>query len=256
MMRFVLPRRFFLVAAIVGGLTVTIGLILLSPFALAELAHFRTDWSRLSNIGQTYGAASAIVSSLALGGVVISLLYQARDSRNALEQATRTLQFELIRMELQDSSLMTAMGAPWDLPIPSDSTFLREYLYVQMWVSFWGGNYAAGELSEATVRHFAAHELFRSQAGRSYWTAVGKLQLSHSKGRLNKFFHLLEDEYKKAVASGVPVVNTVKKTGPPTRPQATPAINPRPLRRLCMVAGAAALGALAGSFWRRRSQQP
>src|SRR5580704_4200700 len=72
-------------------------------------------------------------------------------------------------------------------------------------------------------------------------------------GRLNKFFHLLEDEYKKAVASGVPVVNTVKKTGPPTRLQATPAINPRPLRRLCMVAGAAALGALAGSFWRRRS---
>jgi hypothetical protein len=37
-----------------------IGLVILSPFALAELLHFRHNWSQLSNIGQTYGAVRVI----------------------------------------------------------------------------------------------------------------------------------------------------------------------------------------------------
>jgi hypothetical protein len=51
-------------------------LVILSPLVLRLLASsFNLNWSNLSNIGQTYGAVSALITALALGGVVISLLY-------------------------------------------------------------------------------------------------------------------------------------------------------------------------------------
>jgi hypothetical protein len=181
-----------------------VSLVILSPFALAGVAHFRSDWLQLSNIGQTYGAISAILSALALGGILASLIYQARDSRNSHEQITRTFQFELIKLELEDPSLMAALGAPWGLDIPSDIASLREFLYVQMWVSYVAGRYAAGEIPASTVRQWAAFELFIGNAGRAYWSATGRRQLGNSKGRYNGFFRLLDDEYKKAVSSGLP----------------------------------------------------
>jgi Family of unknown function (DUF6082) len=256
MIRFVVSRR-SLAAIMIGGLIAIVGTLIVSPFALAELGHYRTDWAQLSNIGQTYGAVSALLTPLALGGVVASLLYQARDSRNALEQTTRTLQFELIRMELDDPSLMTALGAPWDLAIPSDSVSIREYLYVQMWVSFWGGNYTNGGMPESAIRHFAAHELFRSRAGRAYWAAVGKLQIAHSKGALNQFFRFLDDEYEKALATGSPVANPVIISGTrakhqePLRHQEL-TINRTKHTQLLPVVGGMTLGALASWLWSRR----
>jgi hypothetical protein len=42
-----------------------LALVLLSPLLLRQLGHIRgINWTQLSNIGQTYGAASAILSQL------------------------------------------------------------------------------------------------------------------------------------------------------------------------------------------------
>jgi hypothetical protein len=75
-------------------------------------------------IGQTYGAVSALITALALGGVVISLLYQARDVAATRSQAIRTSQSGLLRLELEDADLMWASGAPWGAPVPV-STLVR-----------------------------------------------------------------------------------------------------------------------------------
>lgn len=187
--------------------------------------------------------------SLALGGILASLLYQARSTRNAYEQMVRTLQLELIKIELADSSLMTAMGAPWDVDIPSDAKSIREFLYVQLWVSFWGGNYATGDLSEAAVRHFAAHELFRGRTGRVYWSAVGRLQMMNSKGRLNKFFRLLDDEYKNMISSGVSPADPIEEVDAPARSSISSPPYAKVLQQVCVVATAAFIGALASRLW-------
>jgi hypothetical protein len=105
---------------------------------------------------------------------------------------------------------MTAMGAPWGLNLPAGSGPIREYLYVQMWVSFWAGNYTIGEMSDSNARGLGARELFRSKAGRSYWAAIGPVQLANSTGRRNRFFRLLDEEYKKAISGGTPVAEAVK----------------------------------------------
>jgi hypothetical protein len=251
--RLFVPSRRMSLIVVMTALSLAIGgLVILSPFALVALAHFRHDWPQLSNIGQTYGAVSALVSSLALGGVIVSLLFQARDNQNAREQTTRTLHLELIKMELDDPSLMTAGGAPWGLNLPAESGPIREYLYVQMWVSFWAGNYTIGEISDSTVRQFGSRELFRSKAGRNYWALIGQVQIANSAGRRNRFFRLLDEEYKKVIASGSPIADPVKIGDPLTRVQSLPATYPKRGQKLCIFAIATAIGALVGHHWRRR----
>ena len=50
-------------------------LVLLSPLAIYDLvAVHHTNWERLSYVGQTYGAVSALLDALALVGVVVSVL--------------------------------------------------------------------------------------------------------------------------------------------------------------------------------------
>jgi uncharacterized membrane protein len=240
-----------MVAIMVLGLIVIIGLVVLSPVALTELAHLRSNWLQLSEIGQTYGAVSALLTSLALVGVIFSLLYQSRNNQNAREQTIRSLQFELIRLAMGDPALMTAAGAPWDLDIPADSSSIRQFLYVQVWVSFLSGNYMIGELPESSVRHLAAHEIFRSQAGRNYWKAVGQVQISNSKGPRKRFFRILDDEYNKAISSGVPVARSIKVTEPSTgraksRAQAG--------RQLSKFVAATIIGIIAGRLWQHRKE--
>jgi hypothetical protein len=71
--------RNIIISFLVIALTAfVLGSILLSPLLLRQIAKLGgVDWAKLSNIGQTYGAASAILSALAVGGVAISLFLQA-----------------------------------------------------------------------------------------------------------------------------------------------------------------------------------
>jgi uncharacterized membrane protein len=240
-----LTRRSFPNVFMVIGLIVTVGLAILSPLGLAGIAHFRGDWAQLSNIGQTYGAVSAVLSALALGGILASLLYQARDSRNSHEQMTRTFQFELVKMELEDPSLIAATGAPWGVDIPCDAASLREFLYVQLWVSYMAGIFATRELSASTARQWATLELFHGMAGRTYWAAVGARQIANSKGRYNQFFRLLDDEYKKAISSR-PVAGPIRLGVVSASPRGALGIHKKPIGGACVVIIAAIIAVLSG----------
>src|SRR5690349_8108119 len=91
-------------------------LVIISPAALNLVARIPgMNWARLSNVGQTYGAISALLTALALGGVVISLIYQARDVRTAREQASRAVHQELLKIEMEDPFYMEILGIPWGL---------------------------------------------------------------------------------------------------------------------------------------------
>ena len=195
-------RRGFLLALTVFMGMVVITLIVFWPFVFAK--H--------SNVSQYYGIISTLASSLALAGVTISLLHQARAGHTAREQAIRSLQQQLIKMEMDDPALMTAMGAPWGLPIPAESSKIRDHLYIHMWAMFWAGNYAFGELNAAAVRGVASEELFSSRAGRTYWAAVRERILSTSEGKYLRFARIVDGEYQKVIANNVPVADPVRIT--------------------------------------------
>lgn len=198
-------RHKFLAAVVASACLIAIVLVALSPLALTGLEGLSKDWQRLANIGETYGAISALVSSFALGGVVISLLHQARAGHTAREQSIRTLQQQLIIMEMEDPALMTAMGAPWGLPIPAESDAIREYLYLHMWTAFWAGNYVVGEMTAPAVQKVVRSELFNSAVGRRYWSSIRDNVVSTNEGKYQRFAQIVDDEYRKVLASNAPV---------------------------------------------------
>ena len=192
----------------VGALVVVIcllALVALSPFALRRVATLREmNWARLSDIGQTYGGVSALLTALALGGVVLSLLYQARDVSIAREQARRASHNELLKIELEDPFYMRALGAPWGMNIKTDYDSLRAFNFVNMWVSFWDSRYQLHEMSDKEIRYVAARELFNGKTGREYWSAIRSARLQISQGRSLRFARILDEEYHKALADGPP----------------------------------------------------
>ncbi len=187
-------RRGFLLDLTVFMGLIVITLIVLWPFVFAK--H--------SNVGQFYGTISALASSLALAGVAISLLHQARAGHTAREQAIRSLQQQLIKMQMDDPTLMTAMGAPWGLPIPAESARIRDHLYIHMWTNFWAGNYVIGELNAAAVRWMARAELFSSKAGRTYWAAVRERMLGTNDGKYLRFARIVDEEHYSLSLSDIP----------------------------------------------------
>ena len=130
--------------------------VILSPLALHALARsFDLNWSNLSDVGQTYSAVSALLTALALGGVVISLLYQAKDVSTARSQAIRTMHVDLLRMELEHEDYMWASGAPWGMAIPANYGHLRRHVYVHMLLSFWESQFLLREMSAEVARESA-----------------------------------------------------------------------------------------------------
>jgi Family of unknown function (DUF6082) len=198
-------HRLLVIVSIVIASIAFLALVVLSPLALRVVASsFGVNWSDLSNIGQTYGAVSALITALALGGVVISLLYQARDVSASRSQAIRTFQFELLRMELEDADLMWASGAPWGTAAPTDYGHLRRHIFVHMWLSYWEGQFLLKEMSSRSVRS-AARELFNGEPGREYWENSGNGRLASNEGRRLQFLRIIDEEYRNAIKSSPPV---------------------------------------------------
>ena len=78
-----------------------------SPFALDLLhRHVHADWVSLSNVGQSYGAIGAVISATALVGVASSLVMQARQINIARLQGARETQIELMRIRMENPSLL------------------------------------------------------------------------------------------------------------------------------------------------------
>lgn len=175
-----------------------LALIVLSPAALEQASKVRgVNWGLLSNIGQTYGAVSALLSALALGGVVASLFYQARDVRSAAEQASRTFHFDLLKMEMNDPFYAGILRSPGGEPDDYDS--LRKHNFIHMWVTYWEARYNLRESSDQEVRYIAANELLNSIEGRRYWSHVRAIKLAGYRGRLARFTRIVDDEYSKAI---------------------------------------------------------
>ncbi len=178
-------------------------LVLASPLALRAFGGGDGEWERLSLIGQTYGAVSALIAVLALVGVAVTLVFQARETRRAVEEGRRQAMAELLRMAMDDPDLDACWG-----PVPEgeDRTERRQQLYTNMIVTQWGTAFRAGALPEARLRA-AAEEMFRGGVGRAYWARARRRRLSAPARRADRRFNeILEQAYAAArpVASAAP----------------------------------------------------
>jgi hypothetical protein len=175
-----------------------IGLIAASPAVLELYGGATGEWERLSFIGQTYGAASAVLSVLAVIGVVVTLRLQARETKLAREEARRQAIADLLKMAMDDPDLSECWG-PTGLADPPKVQ--RQQIYVNLIVSEWRQSYESKALPERRLRRIA-NEMFQGEPGRSYWRAARENRLSTSGSDTERRFHeILDEEYQRALAA-------------------------------------------------------
>nr|WP_246425557.1 DUF6082 family protein [Streptomonospora nanhaiensis] len=175
-----------------------VALIGVSPLGLRVFGGQDGEWERLSFIGQTYGAVSALVAGLALVGVAVSLVFQARESRRAVDENRRQAMAELLRMAMEDPDLDECWG-----PIPEgdDPRARKQQLYTNMIVTQWGTAFRSGALPEARL-HAIAKEMFSGPVGRAYWGAARERRLANPAGRAERRFNeILDSAYRSAAAT-------------------------------------------------------
>jgi hypothetical protein len=172
-----------------------IGLIGASPWVLRIYTGPTAQWERLSFIGQTYGAASALLTVFALAGIVATLALQARDTKIAREEARRAAVGELLRMAMDDPDLDEAWG-----PVPEgeDRKARRQLMYINMIISEWQMSFETKALGEKRLRAIS-REMFSGHPGRTFWREAGEVRINTSETRRSRRFHqILDEEYKHA----------------------------------------------------------
>lgn len=187
-------------ALIVVGVVGALGAVFLSPFALRWIATDQLiDWSQLSDVGQTYGAASAILAALALGGVAVSLFLQRKESKAAREQALRGLHTDLLKMALDDHEFMACWGIIGE---SGDMSWHRQHIYLNLIVSHWQMMWEMNVLTEQHLR-ILARGIFGGPLGLRYWSEARDVRLVAEKGRRAREFHaVVNDEYLISRARG------------------------------------------------------
>jgi Family of unknown function (DUF6082) len=239
-------RRGIRPAAIVCTGVVILALITLSPLALEFIATNRqVDWTELGNVGQAYGAISAILSALALVAVSISLGLQAKESMANRRQVHRNIHMKLAEMAMNDPILMQCWGPDAD-KISHDES--RRVQFLNLMVSFWYMQWELRDVTDERLRSMATDGLFHTDAGRSFWLDHREQWASNSIGsRLNKFREVMDQALSAALESEIvryrETHNIVSRSTLEARKIAVSAAG---------MTAAATAGAIARDLWRRR----
>lgn len=193
--------RLVLTILTVGGIT----LILISPLGLQRFATVkRVNWAQLSNIGQTYGAVSALLAGIALAGVAISLLLQSRGLALSRAQVMRTFHLDLIRFSIENPRLIQSWGYA-----PSSGATLEDIQragFVNMLVSFWVTSYRIGTISADELRA-DFQVLFNGDAGRQWWIESQDVWFKGQDDRRSRHvMNIIREEFDAAEDKGPPLV--------------------------------------------------
>ncbi|MEV5751271.1 DUF6082 family protein [Actinoallomurus sp. NPDC052308] len=160
-------RRASRPAALVCVGVVILALITLSPLALEFIAdRGHVDWTRLGNVGQAYGAISAILSAFALVAVSISLALQAKESLANRRQVNRSIHMRLAEIAMSDPVYMQCWGPRADKVSHDES---RRIQFLNLMVSFWYMQWELRDVSDEGLRSMAVDNLFHTDAGRRFW---------------------------------------------------------------------------------------
>lgn len=191
-------RRAAFAALVVSIVAVSLFLVAFSPLALRQIASLSgINWTRLSNVGQTYGAISAVLAALALIGVAGSVLLQAREARHNRWAASRNRHAELISFALKDPFYIQVFAPPF----PGCSVETGKLMaYINLLLQYWSMMWEFGDLPERQLRANLANVL-QTEAGRLYWSKIRKQTPFYSTRREHEFHEIANEIYTEQIAS-------------------------------------------------------
>ncbi|WP_328854126.1 DUF6082 family protein [Microbispora hainanensis] len=189
-------RRFVISTILFASIALISVLVISSPLFLDSLKAKRDDWLLLSNIGQTYGVASALLSVFALIGVSFSLILQARETKATREQALRALHGDLMRMAMDDP-LYRACWGPFFSADEEDGQ--KAHMYVNMIFNHWLLMWELRAITETHLREIS-RTVLEGPIGRRFWQDVRALRMSSSGTRRERRFNrIIDAEYQEVV---------------------------------------------------------
>jgi hypothetical protein len=193
---------YLLVILIAAGV---LGLIFISPLALRGLVSVRGfDWSRLSDIGQTYGAASAILSALAFGGIAVSIFIQIRQAKTQEIQATYGFYFDLMRITLEDPETYAPCWGPM-LCKQTRRDIRRHLLVNQIWHYLLAAHKTDTLSKDAIFR--GLRNQFEGEVPRDVWRRIGDGWKNPGMDRdTASFVDIVDREYRSTLEEGIPPV--------------------------------------------------
>jgi hypothetical protein len=257
MSHFTSKTRKYLFWACIGVL-ITISLVglIISPLALSFAAsHQKRNWADVGNIGQAYGAVSAVMSAGAMIGVVISLQFQVRENRLQHIQCMRTGQIELMKLLIDDPTLFPISTTARALT--SDSRRLRpkewrQGIFTNLIFKHLEMAYTTKYISEESVRTTVS-EYFENPVVLKWWIrareAYHRDAMSAPKRR---FFQIVDYEHRcmnqeqQALVYGDPGLSLLERLAARTS-LASHTSGSRYLAAAGITAGVAAVGY---GFWR------
>ncbi|MEV8631972.1 DUF6082 family protein [Streptosporangium sp. NPDC051023] len=190
-------RRFLVLALLFLLVLAVPGFVVISPLFLTLLNDQNADWSRLSDIGQTYGAASAVLAVFALMGVTASLILQARETKAGREQTLRALHTDLMRMAMDDPIYRACWGTFFTSENPDEQ---RAHMYVNMIVNHWLMMWELRAITEAHLRAISVVVL-GGPVGWRFWTDARERRLLSASTRRERRFNRILDEVYRTVPS-------------------------------------------------------
>jgi hypothetical protein len=140
-----------------------IAMTIISPLFLKLFVPAGAEWQQLSAIGETYGAASAILSAFALIAIGFSLVLQSKEMRLSRSAAQRTHHLQLMQLQIEHPVLRDALG------LPANGLDPRLHIYLNLVLSHWEALFMLGEMPEPVLLEYARNDFFSTQAGRRFW---------------------------------------------------------------------------------------
>lgn len=90
---------------------VTFAVILGMPLLMVAIADARLPWQRLADVGEAFGGVSALISAIALSGVVASLLFQQRQTRQQIADIDGQHHVELLKLAIDNPELIEVLDS-------------------------------------------------------------------------------------------------------------------------------------------------
>jgi hypothetical protein len=143
---------------------------------------------------------SVLISSIALVGIAISLLLQARQLRASQVQASAASHAELMKFALENTAAAMALISDDDPEIFAKEVALNWH------ISHLLMSYNNKTLSEAHLRRLVG-SLFATEDSRSWWTTAGPSYDDDATSRRERrFFAIVDAEFQQASQMSKPAV--------------------------------------------------
>jgi hypothetical protein len=195
------PRLFHRVIPYLG-IGAIVFLVVVSPVILEHFGKLLPlDVEYVSKIGGSYGAISAILSAIALCFLAVSSYLQVRQTQISQLHAIRTMQFELLRISLDNPQYRGALGASFGSKSDNDWRF---HAYLNLWTMHFQMAFLTDAIDERGLRSWVINELFNSEYGLGYWEeARDAFKAEQKTGKHKTFFRIINQEYERIAKRSV-----------------------------------------------------